>query len=363
MFNEIIGLGNCGTQIIKELASSNIANMKLFAIDSVLNHVEMNDMLNFDYKCIVSDESQGSGRDRSRGAAMFELHDENGEFDNIYEAASNAKSPVIVVTSAAGGTGSGSVVPLCKRLLEQEVSVIPVIIYPNDQDPMAYHLNANDLLIELGELGILTYSIFVNPANTTDYTNINQEVVDLIHIILGRKYLPTKLDSIDDSDLNQIMSVPGRFIAFSVKAPDVPHMKKELARKLCSGYQPNWTEKDASEYTFMEAFSLNSMFASTEYEEVFADIKSRIKKTFDEYKNVVDTTDGSIMEATVIVAGLPRHQVKEITSTFDEVKGISDGMKRSTRPNFMGRKKPKPFVKRPANTSATDLVDKVNWDE
>ena len=363
MFNQIIGLGNAGSQIVREIANNaDFHNVKLYAIDSVASNVDIKTSIDIDYICTISDESQGSGRDRERGAAMYCMHESKGDFDQMYLNAMEAKSPVIVISSAAGGTGSGSIVPLCKKLVEDDIDVIPIIIYPNDADPTAYHLNATDLLIELGEINVSTYSIFVNPANTVDYTNINHEVVDLIEIILGMKYKYTKSDSIDDSDLNSILAVPGRFIAFSAKAPDAAHMKKELTRKLYSGYQPAWSDKEANTYTFVKAFSLVSMFATTDYDEVFSDIRSRIPNALDEYKNAVNDNNDGTMEATVIVAGLPRHNVKIIDSKFNEVDGIADGMKRSTRPKFMNRKK-KTFTKSDAPTDNKEKLENIKWDD
>lgn len=341
MINRLcIGLGNAGATIVRDIANTpNMDDIKLYAIDSTTANATIKTLRDVNYLCTISDENQGSGRDRERGAAMYKYHESSGDFDEMYSDAMDAKGPVILITSAAGGTGSGSIVPLCKTLLENGVSIIPVIIFPNDKDPIAYHLNANDLLIELGEVGIETYSVFVNPANTVDYTDINKEVVELIEILFGTTYQSTDHDSIDDSDLIKILETPGRFIAISAKAPDTTRLKKELTRKVFSGYQPAWTDVEAQEHTLVKGYALTSMFASSDYPEVFRELNSRIPNSFDEYKNVVDADNDGVAEATVIIAGLPRHQVKKIDTEFNEVKGISDGMVKSTRPKFMGRKK------------------------
>lgn len=340
MNNLIVGLGNTGFSIVREIANNpSFSNAKLYAVDSTTANINVKTLHDVEYICIISDESQGSGRNRERGASMYAYHESNGDFDQMYSDAIDAKSPVVVITSAAGGTGSGSIIPFCKTMLDNGVEVIPVIVCPNDADPIAYHLNANDLLLELGEVGISTYSIFVNPANTADYTAINKEVVELIEIIFGKKYHVTDKDSIDDSDLNTILSTPGRFIAFSVKEPSADRLKKEVTRKLYTGYQPIWTEQEANSCTFMKAFSLASLFADTEFEDVFSEVNSRIPNAYDEYRNIAIVENGDQTEATVIVAGLPRHNVKEIASEFNEAGGISDGMKKSTRPKFMSKKK------------------------
>jgi hypothetical protein len=361
MINRLcIGLGNAGATIVREIADRSILDdVKLYAIDSTTTNATIHTTRDVNYLCTISDEDQGSGRDRERGAAMYRYHESNGDFDEMYSDAIDAKGPVILITSAAGGTGSGSIVPLCKTLLANGVDIIPVIVFPNQNDPIAYHLNANDLLIELGEVGIVTYSIFVNPANTADYTDINNEVVNLVEIVFGKKYHATTKDSIDDSDLKHILETPGRFIALSVKAPDTSRLKKEITRKVFSGYQPAWTDIQAKECTFMKAFGLTSMFAADDHTEVFSELNARIPNSYDEYKNVAEEDNDGVAEATVIIAGLPRHEVKEINTEFNEVKGISDGMTRSTRPKFMKRKKA--TITKPQSTE--DGKPKFEWKE
>ena len=114
MGNLVIGVGNTGTNIVKLAAMSTLLDdTNYYAIDSVASSIDMGSLGKIKYIPIISDEKTGSGRDRERGRAMYEFHQNNGEFEEMYTEAAEAKSPVIVVTSAAGGTGSGSVVPLC----------------------------------------------------------------------------------------------------------------------------------------------------------------------------------------------------------------------------------------------------------
>ena len=150
MKNMIIGTGNAGCQIIKMAALSPLLDeVEFFAIDSVLSTIDMDSLSNIKFIPIMSDEKAGSGRDRERGKAMFKYHDEEKHaFDEMFRIASESKTPVIVVTSAAGGTGSGSVVPLCDALIKKDIPVIPIIICPNKKDPAAFHLNTSDLFMD-----------------------------------------------------------------------------------------------------------------------------------------------------------------------------------------------------------------------
>lgn len=359
MNNLVVGLGNCGCQIVKAISNSKtLSDVKLYAVDSTTASIDMSTITSVETIPIISDEYEGSGRNRARGCAMFEYHDRNGAFEKLYKDAENAKAPVIVISSAAGGTGSGSIVPLCKRLLNKDIDVIPVIIAPDLKDPDAYHLNTSDLMIELQDIGVKTYSIFRNKYGDADYTSINLDVVKLIEIIFGKDYDRTTRDSIDDADLKNVLSVPGRFIALSVEAKDINVLQKEIIKKVFSGSQPAWTEEEANSHTFMKAYSLKSMFANTDFDTVFKEVNARIPNAYDEYRNIVADDNDGTATATLIISGLPRPEMKIVDTDFMEAKGIGEGMNRSKRPSFMNRKKSEP----PKDTDGDkDLISQFKW--
>lgn len=341
MSNVVIGLGNAGTQIVKLACKSKLLeDCRMFAIDSVAASVDMSTITNLTIIPIISDEKSGSGRNRERGRAMFDYQYELGTFDEMMEVASEATAPIIVITSAAGGTGSGSTPSLIQKLKEKGLDVIPVIICPNMSDPDTYHMNTADLMVELSEQGVETYSIFRNSVTGVDYNPINKDVVKLIEVVFGKLYLKTTTrDTIDDSDLDSILSVPGRFIALSVEAHDITTLKKELIRKVLGGYQPAWTSEETQTTTFCRAYSLTSPFASNDFDEVFEELNSRISGRFEEFKNVADDDNNGMCTASVIIAGLPRAEMKEVSGTFNTADGIASGMKKATRPAFMTQKK------------------------
>ena len=191
-FNLIIGMGNAGCQIIKAASESGkLTDCKFYAIDSALTSIDM-DSINNDVTIIPMqvDQKSGSGRSRERGATMFEFHDKEGSFNELYKDAASAKSPIIIITSSAGGTGSGSTPLMCKRLMaiDKNIQVIPIIICPAMKDPDAFHLNTTDLMLELNDADVSTYSVFRNEYGKANYDEINDEVVSMLEIILGKRY-------------------------------------------------------------------------------------------------------------------------------------------------------------------------------
>ena len=361
MGNMIIGLGNTGNQIVKEIASRPcMSDVKLYTIDSVASSADI-DHQNVTAIPIISDDKCGSGRDRERGAAMFRYHEDQGSFVDMYADAEKAKSPVFVITSSAGGTGSGSVVPLCKTLIENDIAVVPIIICPAMDDPDAYHLNTNDLFIELTQVGIETYNIFRNRSGDTNYDPVNREVADMIEIVLGKRYggeFTNKSDTIDEQDLDSIMSVPGRFVAISAKAPTIQKLTREITSKLFTGFQPAWTDAAAHELTFVTAYSLKSIFAADDFKTVFDEVRERTNRIFDEYKHIEQCDNDGICEATVIVAGLPRPDVKNIDDNYADVGGLAEHLNRSKRPNFMKRKRASITETKGENG---DVMKQFNW--
>jgi hypothetical protein len=274
----------------------------------------------------------------------------------------------LVITSSAGGTGSGATVPLCKSLIEKDIQVIPIIVCPNKKDPAAFHLNTSDLFIELGELGVETYAVFENRRGDADYTPVNQEIVNLIEVIFGKKYDSTDLDSIDDSDLDVILNTPGRLIVVQAEAGSIPALQKEITRKVFSGFQPVWKPEDVGANTLMTAFALKSMFADEDFRTVFDGIRERIDPSssedstvYDEYRNIVKDDNNGMATASLIIAGLPRSEIKEIESNYKEASGLGEGIKRSTRPSFMNRKKASVITDTTVSGDKSEVLNKFKW--
>ena len=314
MGNLVIGVGNTGTNIVKLAAMSTLLDdTNYYAIDSVASSIDMGSIGKIKY--------------------------------------------IPIISSAAGGTGSGSVVPLCSKLIEKGISVIPIIICPNKKDPAAFHLNTSDLFIELDEIGITTYAVFENKKGDANYGPINQEVVTMIELLFGKKFDKTELDSIDDSDLDKLIEMPGRIMAVEAEGATVDSLRKEITRKLFVGSQPMWKSEEVGEATLMTAFSLKSMFADVDFKSVFSEIDA--DQVFDNYRNIVKDDNDGILTASVIITGLPRSEIKEILNDYQGTKGIGDGVKRAKRPSFMSHKKA--TIETVTAEDGKDVINRFKW--
>ena len=332
----VIGLGNTGSVIVRDLSKHDIKNVKLFAIDSQTKHVSLDDINKITYIPIIADDNVGSGRDRERGRAMFEYNNEEGKLDELYKACESTDT-IFVVSSAAGGTGSGSCPALCTELMKrnEDAKIIPIIVCPNMEDPDAYHYNTNDLMIELGNAHVDSYVIFRNP-DSSDYEKINKEIVESIDLLLGNKYEHTDNDSIDASDLNNILMVRGRIIAISVTGDTVDEVRKKLMKELVSSFQPS-LEPSKVGYG-VAAFGMKSINAGEDSKLIENDILPKLEHCSDRYKNIVINDNNGKVDVTLIVAGLPPVELKTIKTEYSETAGIGDNATKMERPSFMKRR-------------------------
>lgn len=333
----VIGLGNTGSVIVRELAKKNIDNVSLFAIDSQVKHVAIDNVSRVRYIPIIADDNVGSGRDRERGKAMFEYNVEEGKIDELFSICKSVDT-IFIVSSAAGGTGSGSCPALCEELFTRcndDVKIIPIIVCPNMKDPDAYHYNTNDLMVELKDANVGPYVIFRNP-DSSDYEKVNKEIVDAIDVMLGNKYEHTDNDSIDASDLNTVLSTNGRIVALSVTGDTVDEVRKKLLKEIVSAHQPSW---DASQAGYgVAAFSMKSINAGEDSKLIETDILPKLSHCSDIYKNIVINDNNGKVDVTLIVAGLPPVELKQVETDYTETAGIGENLKKSERPKVMKRK-------------------------
>lgn len=329
----IIGLGNTGTQIVK-LASKQLHDCRFYAIDSVAASINVQEYPNVTSLPIISDDLAGSGRQRDRGCEMFKLHEDTESFMKMYQDALDAKGPVILISSSAGGTGSGAIVPLVQHLLKMNSNlvVVPFIVIPALEDPVAYHLNTSDMMIELQEAGIDTYAVFRNRYGTADYSDINQEIVDACGVLFGEFYDETTQDTIDDSDLMTIIANPGRMVIHKVETSQPSQLKRLITEKVVNSDTQPWT--DPKDGQTIGGFSITSTFATEDYEATFMDLTNRIKATsYDIYKHV--SNKKTTPKAIAIVSGLAQVELRTIDiDEYHVVDGMASNVKKSKRPNF-----------------------------
>lgn len=218
----IIGVGNCGSQVAnlaEKLYPTVFDTVYINTSDADLAMVSPESSLKF--KIGEKNEVEGSGKNRAK-MKEYLMADINTILGNsTLQDLIAEKKYVFIVTSAAGGTGSGAG-PVLMEILRQmfpEVNFILVGVLPNLGASLMEQGNALDFLKELYDvLGEdTTYMIYDNETTaelppTKALEIVNSAIVEDLRILSGIDNYATPYESIDDADMESIISTPGRLL-------------------------------------------------------------------------------------------------------------------------------------------------------
>lgn len=222
----IIGVGNCGSQV------ANLAEKKyphLFdsvyinSSESDLSMIDNNDAIKF--KIGSREDIEGSGKNRSK-MKEYLMNDinkiiVNEDFQDIIAT----KKYCFIITSAAGGTGSGAS-PVLTEVMRQifpDVNFILVGVLPQLTASLMEQANALEFLTELYDVlgSDTTYMIYDNESmsglpTTKVLEAVNESIVEDLRVLTMIDNYPTPYESIDEADLESIITTPGRLLVTRV---------------------------------------------------------------------------------------------------------------------------------------------------
>lgn len=223
----ILGVGNCGSQI------ANLAEEKypdLFDcvyINSSEADLAMVKHDSMKFKIGDREEIEGSGKNRARMKEYLKANITSILGDTNLQDCISSKKYVFICTSAAGGTGSGAA-PVLTELLTQlfpATNFILVGVLPQLNASLMEQGNALEFLTELYDvLGEeTTYMIYDNETVadlpvTKALETVNEQIVEDIRVLSGVDNYPTPYESIDDADMESIITTPGRLLVARVTA-------------------------------------------------------------------------------------------------------------------------------------------------
>lgn len=218
----IIGVGNCGSQV------ANLAERKypdLF--DSIYINTSESDLSmvsgkeELKFKIGDKDIIEGSGKNRAKMKEFLMKDIERILGDENLQEVIRAKKYGFIVTSAAGGTGSGAG-PVLMEIMQQlfpDTNFILVGVLPQIGASLMEQGNTLEFLNELYDvLGEdTTYMIYDNEATssmppTKALEVVNENIVEDIRILTGIDNYPTAYESIDEADMESILTTPGRIL-------------------------------------------------------------------------------------------------------------------------------------------------------
>ena len=222
----IIGIGNCGGQVAN-LAEKRYPELfdTIYINSSEADLAMVDTESSLKFKIGFREEIEGSGKNRKK-MKEYLMEDINSilmneDLQNII----SEKKYCYIISSAAGGTGSGSS-PVLMEILRQmfpDVNFILVGVLPQINASKLELGNALEFLTELyDKLGDdTTYMIYDNETTkdlpaTKALEKVNDAIVEDLKVLSGVDNYATPYDSIDEADLESIITTPGRLLVTRV---------------------------------------------------------------------------------------------------------------------------------------------------
>ena len=221
----IIGIGNAGNQVAYLAESSYPELFGAVYINSSESDLAQAGPSKFKFK-IGEGVLEGSGKNRTKmkeylKADIGELLG-NEEFKELIVS----MKYVYIIASAAGGTGSGASPMLLDIMREYfvDVNFILVTILPDlGSGSLMEQGNARELLDEVQRNLVenTTYMVYDNDtasdlSSTMKLKAVNEAIVEDLVFLTGVKNYPSPYETIDEADLEGILTTPGRLVVARV---------------------------------------------------------------------------------------------------------------------------------------------------
>lgn len=334
----IIGVGNCGGQV------ANLAEKKYSTIfdsiyintsDADLSMVKTQNTANV-YKIGEKNEVEGSGKNRAKMKEYLEKDIENLLNTKELQDCIIDKKYVFIVSSIAGGTGSGAAPILMEfmRMMFPDTNFIIVGVLPQLGASLMEHGNSIEFLDELYQVlsEDTTYMIYDNESTSNmppirALEVVNENIVEDLRVLSGIDNYPTPYESIDEADMESIITTPGRLM--------VVRLNKDITEKsiednsldemiIKSIKQSNHAEIDRNKkvvrwgiITFFTD-AVNKLY-TTDFDKLREFIGTPVERF---NHNAINEGNENLNFLHMIISGLSpiNDRVKKITDRIDELK-------------------------------------------
>ena len=217
----IIGVGNCGSQVAQ------LAQVKYPEIfDCIYINTSESDLAmvkdnGLKFKIGKKGEVEGSAKNRTKMKEYLQADINNILLNDDLQEVIADKKYVFIISSAAGGTGSGAS-PILMDIMRQlfpDTNFIIVCVLPKISASLMEQGNTleylNELYDVLGES--TTYMIYDNETTaglppTKALEVINDNIVEDLKVLSCVDNYPTPYESIDEADMESIITTPGRLL-------------------------------------------------------------------------------------------------------------------------------------------------------
>lgn len=335
----IVGVGNCGSQV------ANLAEKKYPAIfdciyintsETDLSMVNTNTTLKF--KIGDKEEVEGSGKNRTTMKKYLKDDIMNVLGREELQICVSEKKYCAIVTSTAGGTGSGAGPVLTKFMINMfpDTHFILVAVLPKMSCSLAEYGNTLEYMHELYDVlgSDITYMIYDNDTASNIRNSIealehvNENIVEDLRVLSGIDNYPTPYESIDEADMESIITTPGRLLVTrltsgitekSMEDTDISKMIINAIKK--SSHAEIDRDKNIIRRGIITYFTkeVNKLFDSS-----FDELNEFIGTPIESFNhNAVNDKDESMNFMHVIFSGLSpiNDRVTKITNMVEKLKG------------------------------------------
>lgn len=203
----IIGIGQCGGNIVQLgqergcflTCAVNTSKEDLAGLDVNLKYMFKN--------------AAGSGKERSRSKNIFKSNIE--DFDEFFSSNFEDVRNIIIIASAAGGTGGGSA-PMCARFLKDNYpnkNIFLIVVLGSIYEDIKSQENTINVLEELNKSEV-NYLVFdVN--GDESYDKVDKEVIDAAEFISRNYFVESNISNIDMVDMQKLYIENKRMIIVS----------------------------------------------------------------------------------------------------------------------------------------------------
>lgn len=224
----LIGIGNAGNQIAYLGAKSYSEIFDCIYINSSEADLNMvKDESGLKFKIGSPDEIEGSGKNRTKIKEVMLKHVNEILADEKLQNCIVEKKYCFIISSIAGGTGSG-LSPCLMEVLRQmypDTNFILVAVLPQLKASLMEQGNALEYLNELYDVlgSNTTYMIYDNERvsdmpPTTGLEEVNKNIIEDLRVLSSIDNVPTIYESIDEADMESIITTPGRLLVSRVTA-------------------------------------------------------------------------------------------------------------------------------------------------
>lgn len=233
----IIGIGQCGGNIANKARNDGFLTCAVNTSKEDLSYCKTD--LKYEFK-----NSSGSGKERSRSKNIFaaNIDDFNQFFDDNFKSIKN----VIIVASAAGGTGGGSA-PMCARFLKDNYpnkNIFLMIVLGSIYEDIKSQENMLSVLEEIGKCEV-NYLVFDNNAKNSNENNndkVDQEVINAVKFISRQYFIESSISNIDIVDMQKLYIENKRMIIvegkFDKKISNKIDLNQQMINAINDSTQP-----------------------------------------------------------------------------------------------------------------------------